>query len=72
MTCTIQSIRESVEIREAVERMSERADTAYSPRVREEEHSAAASRILLQLFSWLGFGQGNLFALLIDKALKTL
>ena len=31
---------------EAVERMSERADTAYSPRVREEEHSAAVSRII--------------------------
>ena len=29
---------------EAVERMSERADTAYSPRAREEEPSAAASR----------------------------
>ena len=28
--------------------MSERADTAYSPRVREEEHSAAASRTATQ------------------------
>jgi len=35
---------------EAVERMSERADTAYSPRFREEEHSAAAERIVLRLF----------------------
>ena len=35
---------------EAVERMSERADTAYSPRVREEEHSAAASRTASRLF----------------------
>jgi len=31
---------------EAVERMSERADTAYSPRFREEEHSATASQIV--------------------------
>ena len=30
-------------VSEAVERMSERADTAYSPRFREEEHSATAS-----------------------------
>ena len=27
--------------------MSERADTAYSPRVREEEHSAAVSQIII-------------------------
>ena len=52
--------------------MSERADTAYSPRVREEEHSAAASRILLQLFSWLGFGWRGLFALLVNESLKML
>ena len=52
--------------------MSERADTAYSPRVREEEHSATDERILPRFFSWLGFGRGDLFALLIDKALKTL
>ena len=29
---------------EAAERMSERGDTAYSPRFREEEHSAASRR----------------------------
>ena len=32
-------------IREAGERMSERADTAYSPRFREEEHSATDERM---------------------------
>ena len=31
---------------EVAERMSERADTAYSPRFREEEHSAAAEQIM--------------------------
>ena len=30
---------------EVAERMSERADTAYSPRFREEEHSAAIEQI---------------------------
>ena len=30
---------------EAAERMSERGDTAYSPRLREEEHSAAADEL---------------------------
>ena len=30
---------------EVAERMSERADTAYSPRFREEEHSAATEQI---------------------------
>ena len=34
---------------EAVERKSERMDTAYSPRLHEEELSAAASRILLRV-----------------------
>ena len=31
---------------EVAERMSERADTAYSPRFREEEHSAATEQIM--------------------------
>ena len=30
---------------ESAERMSERADTTYSPRLREEEHSAAADEL---------------------------
>ena len=34
---------------EAVERKSERMDTAYAPRLHEEELSAAASRILLRM-----------------------
>ena len=34
---------------EAVERKSERMDTAYSPRLHEEEPSATASRILLRV-----------------------
>ena len=39
---------------EAVQRRSERMDTAYSPRVHEEEPSAAASRILLRVVElWL-------------------
>ncbi len=39
---------------EAVERKSERMDTAYSPRLHEEELSAAASRILLRVVElWL-------------------
>ena len=32
---------------EVAERMSERADTAYSPRFREEEHSAATEQIAI-------------------------
>ena len=39
---------------EAVERKSERMDTAYSPRLHEEELSATASRILLRVVElWL-------------------
>ena len=34
---------------EAVERKSERMDTAYSPRLHEEEVSATAERILLRM-----------------------
>ena len=34
---------------EAVERKSERMDTAYSPRLHEEELSATASQIVLPL-----------------------
>ena len=39
---------------EAVERKSERMDTAYSPRLHEEELSATAERILLRMVElWL-------------------
>jgi len=39
---------------EAVERKSERMDTAYSPRLHEEELSATASRILFRVVGmWL-------------------
>ena len=36
-------------VSEAVERKSERMDTAYSPRLHEEELSATASQIVLPL-----------------------
>ena len=40
------SIGEAGEVGEEVaERLSERGDTAYSPRLREEEHSAAADEL---------------------------
>ena len=38
---------------EAVERKSERMDTAYSPRLHEEELSAAASRSLFASGCWM-------------------
>ena len=39
---------------EAVERKSERMDTAYSPRLHEEELSASAERILFRVVGmWL-------------------
>ena len=44
--------------------MSERADTAYSPRVREEEHSAAAERIPPRLF-WRSVCDPAIFGIIL-------